>query len=768
MPFLLILAFLLAAPGVAVAQSVEGTVRDSSGAVIAAAAVEAVPEHGGDSVRTQTNGDGQYALQLDPLRRYVLRVWSEGFTTFEALVMAQVSSPLVKDVILGVPSFSEDVSVAARLDDRPHVATRLGLRRRETPASVDVVTQEVLQARGADTASTSMRGVTGVTSSLRPGASAVFSMRGFIENSIGIMFNGVRVQSSTITMRNYDAFNFDRVEVLRGPASVLHGEGLSAGAINFVRRQPHSGRQSVEALFEAGDAGRVRFGAAAAGGLGDRSSYTVSFTRNQFDTHVRDTSHEYRHLTGALQSSVGRVTIGVEGDYLDNDVDDPYWGTPLVGGGIDESLRGENYNRSANNRYRDQVSWGRVTAAASIGSRAGYAGQVFLYHADRDWRNSYGFEFQPATSQVLRRAVENLAYDHRLWGTRHEITAGFTVGGRPARVAAGADLSLTDFSSPRSYGARVAVAAIDAGELTFDAPARLDDRRADLRQAAAFAEVQIDPIDKVKVVAGGRAGTLTNEIARPASNVAFSQEFSPRNGRVGVVVTPHHSTSLYAQYATGSEPVEALLILGPAERAFGLAHSSMVEGGVKAGLAGGRADVTAAVYRIRKRDLTTTDPIDSTRTIQIGRQSSTGVELSLTARPADRWLLEANVAALNAQYDLFFQGAASRNGNLPPNVPELVLNVGGVWRPIDAVEVGAWITHVGRRTADTTAMVFQPAYTLTDPFVRVAAGRRIDLTLRVRNAFDRRYVEWATQAFGVTNVYFGEPRRVVLSARVRL
>ena len=311
--------------GVAAAQTIEGVVRDSTGAVIAGAAVEAAPEQGGDALRTQSGGDGQYALQVETARRYILRVTSPGFAPFETLVTATAAAPVIRDVVLAVSSFAEDVSVAASLDDRPQIGTRLGLTRLETPASVDVITQEVLQARGADTASTSMRGVTGVTSSLRPGASAVFSMRGFIENSVGVLFNGVRVQSSTITMRNYDAFNFDRVEVLRGPASVLHGEGLSAGAINFVRRMPHGGRQSAEALIEAGGAGRFRVGAAVAGGLGSRSSYTVSFTRNQFDTHVRDTSHDIRHLTGALQSAIGRVTLGVEGDYLDNDVDDPCW-----------------------------------------------------------------------------------------------------------------------------------------------------------------------------------------------------------------------------------------------------------------------------------------------------------------------------------------------------------------------------------------------------------------------------------------------------------
>jgi iron complex outermembrane recepter protein len=137
-------------------------------------------------------------------------------------------------------------------------------------------------------------------------------------------------------------------------------------------------------------------------------------------------------------------------------------------------------------------------------------------------------------------------------------------------------------------------------------------------------------------------------------------------------------------------------------------------------------------------------------------------------RPSDTWLVETNLAALDAKYDRFFEGAVSRNGNLPPNVPELVFNLGATWRPHPRVETGAWITRVGSRTADTTGVRLQPAYTLVDPFVRLVLGRAADVTLRARNLTDERYIEWATRAFGVTNVYFGEPRRIVLSLRLRV
>ncbi len=759
---------ILAAASVASAQTVVGVVRDASGAALPGVAVTASPAAGGPAESTTTDTTGTYVLRLMPDRAYDVSFSLAGFADASHVVTASTEGETRADVAMAITSFAEDVRVAAKLGEAQDVGSRLGLTRQQTPASVDVVTQDVFQARGADTASTALRGVTGVTSSLRPGASAVFSTRGFIDNSVGVLFNGVRVQSSTVTMRNYDAFNFERVEILRGPGSVLHGEGTAAGAINFVRRAPNGGRFAADGLLETGDAGRFRIGAAATGPVGEQASYTVSFARNRFETHVDETVHEYHHLAGGVKRAVGPVSVGVEGDVFFSDVDDPYWGTPLVDNRIDERLVGKNYNRSPNNLYEDTVGWARVTAAAALNRRAAYNGQVYLYRADRDWRVSYGFEFQSATNTVSRRAVENLAYDHRLWGTRHDVAVDLSIAGRSARVVGGVDVASTDFSSPRSYGPRVSVDAFAPDALSFDAPARADDRRADVRQASTFGEFRLEALPMTTIVVGGRVGRLENDIARPASGVAFEQSFTPRDGRVGVVVSPTAAVSVYGQYATGSEPIEALLILGPAESGFALARSSMWEGGVKATLWNQRADLTAAVYRLAKHDLTTTDPIDSTRTIQIGEQSSRGVELSLVARPHDQWLVEANVAVLDARYDVFFEGTTSRAGNLPPNVPERVLNVGTTWRPHPRLEAGAWLTSVGERTADTTSTVFQPAYTLVDPFVRVVLGRRADLTVRVRNATDERYVEWATRAFGVTNVYFGEPRRAIVSLRLRM
>lgn len=181
----------------------------------------------------------------------------------------------------------------------------------------------------------------------------------------------------------------------------------------------------------------------------------------------------------------------------------------------------------------------------------------------------------------------------------------------------------------------------------------------------------------------------------------------------------------------------------------------------------GRLSLDLAAYHLAKRKLTSTDPADATRTVQIGRQSSRGVELAFALAPTARLRVDANLARLGARYDEFVEGAVSRAGNVPANVPRTVANAGFTTTPADRLELGAFWYFVGKRAADTTNTVWMASYSTVDPFIRWRASKKADLTLRARNVFDKTYADWATRAFGVTNAYFGQGRRVELTLRLR-
>jgi iron complex outermembrane receptor protein len=120
-------------------------------------------------------------------------------------------------------------------------ASRLGLTVREIPATIEVIDQKTIRDRGYRTTTEVAQGTVGVTGGDGPGEPGAFSMRGFCNSQINILYNGIRIGPQNMTSRYMDTANLDSVEILKGPASLLSGEGASGGAINFVNKQPTSG-----------------------------------------------------------------------------------------------------------------------------------------------------------------------------------------------------------------------------------------------------------------------------------------------------------------------------------------------------------------------------------------------------------------------------------------------------------------------------------------------------------------------------------------------
>lgn len=669
---------------------------------------------------------------------------------------------------------SRELRDGKSLDKSAPAASRLGLTVKETPAAVDVIDQSTLQDRGVNTLADSARAMTGVSSSVRPGAGPVFSSRGFVDNGLGVLFDGIRIGGATITMRNYDAFNFDRIDVVRGPASVLYGEGAGAGALNFVRRAPKSGPLQSEVLAQIGSDDQLRIGGAVAGSVASSTDISLAYSRNQIDGPADEQESRFNHWVAAVrQRLTNEVALFAEIDYLKNKVDNAYWGTPLVNGQLAPQLARKNYNLAPDNRFDDEVRWVRGGIEARLGgvlSGLDYKGQVFSYDSDRDWKNLYAFSSTNVPGRIQPRAVENLAYDHSMWGTRHEVS-GEQFGGA-SRTSVGIEYQDTDFSSPRSTSAnRPNFDPFNPQPVIFDnfGLPRVDSRRAQVDQVAVFAENRYAITPALKLVSGLRYNRLDADIARPDASIAFNKSFNYTDGRIGAVWDVTSATATYASFATGREPIESLFIFDPSQKQFDLTRYRLFEMGVKSGFAAGRGEFTAAIYDLTREDIPTADPNVPGAFAQAGEQSSRGIEVSIAFRPLDTLLLEANAALLKAEFDTvvnFVGGVgAIAAGNKPANVPEQLFNAFITWRMLPAVTLGAQLQYVGDRQANAANTLTLPSYTTADLWGRYAFARRTDLTLRVRNVADKQYVDWASSGFGQTNVYYAAERRYELTLR---
>ena len=210
-------------------------------------------------------------------------------------------------------------------------ATRLGLPVREIPATVDVVDQDTMRQRGYRSVTEAIQGSVGVTAGDFPAEPAAFSLRGFSNSQINTLYNGIRIGPQNMTSRVMDSANLERVEVLRGPASLMSGEGAAGGAVNFVTRTPHTGAVENELFVSYGSFNTWRASTGSGGSTAlPGLDYRFDLSRSSSNGFLHDTHSENYHLSGQLDyrvSSALKVFVAAEAK---RDRGSAYWGTPLV------------------------------------------------------------------------------------------------------------------------------------------------------------------------------------------------------------------------------------------------------------------------------------------------------------------------------------------------------------------------------------------------------------------------------------------------------
>ncbi|MGY0195654.1 TonB-dependent receptor [Leptothrix sp. BB-4] len=131
-----------------------------------------------------------------------------------------------------------DVPVQGR-DSLQVTRTRIGKSEqdlRDVPQSISVVTERLIDDRNLDTLKQALTQTAGITFLAAEGGEEDIRLRGFSLQATGDIFiDGMRDPA----FYDRDSFNWDRLEVLRGSASMLFGRGSTGGAANQVTKQAY-------------------------------------------------------------------------------------------------------------------------------------------------------------------------------------------------------------------------------------------------------------------------------------------------------------------------------------------------------------------------------------------------------------------------------------------------------------------------------------------------------------------------------------------------
>lgn len=757
--------------------SISGVVRDATGAVVPGARVAL----DGQAAAVTTDGAGAYTLPVPSPARYTVRATFPGIA--DAVRSLDVTTTAIGiDLDLGSIVATDSVTVVGRtigdlgLNSTPTTATRLGLRALDVPASIEVLDSRVMDARGYLKVSDAVSRMPGVVSGEHPTAPSSFTMRGFTASQVSILRDGLWLGPSTMVMRPQNTFNLERIELLRGPSSVVNGQGAVAGTINAVTKsaEPIAAHQS-RALVAFGRFNTYQIAAGAAGPAASTLWYRVDVSRNGSGGWVDRMSSGSTNVTASLLwRPVPRVRVKFGGDVLDDDLPQ-YFGTPLMpaafarepvdavrtstGDAIDARTRFVNYNVDDGVARARQVLL-RADVSADLSDRVTLHNVAYGFDAEREWRNAEGYVFCASVVDVCRTVGQVQRYygyflinhDQRLYGNRLTVNLNAPVAGREHRAVAGVEVSTLDFERTRGFRRQVPPAPGDSVDLLTPVPGQYGP--VELRGIsptaitswAVFLEDSIAVTDRLRLAGGLRYDGLDLDRknlspTRTPESGGFTRSYTWWSWRAGAVATLGGGVVAYGQYSNAKDPVSSNIFLVNANQNFDLTEARQWEVGLKADLGRGRTQATLAWFDIDRDDVLDRFALDSAT--NIGGITSRGLEASATVQLSADARVGANVGVTDSEY-LPSANFVRFAGNRAANVPRATVNAWASYQNVAGapIEVGGSVRVVGDRFGTNANTVTLRRYAVADAYAAWTRGR-YRMTARVDNLTDTLYASWA-------------------------
>ena len=678
-------------------------------------------------------------------------------------------------------------------------ASRLGLTAREVPATIEVIDQATMRSRGYRSVSEAAQGAVGVTAGDFPAEPAAFSMRGYTNTQINTLYNGIKIGPQNMTSRTLDTGNLDRIEFLKGSASLMSGEGAAGGSVNFVTKRPHTGAIESETFLSYGSFNTIRTGFGSGGSTSIAGlDYRFDANRSSTNGYIDDTHTQNWDVSAGLDYRVSPAFKLFGAFEYKQDRGNAYWGTPLVAGSasganatgeivtgsyvsnfngtnlgpvtIDGRTLRTNYNVLDNRNKADEY-WLRSGFEWKLGENLTLRELAYGYAAQRQYLNSEVAAFNAVTGLVDRDRFY-VAHGQRLYGSKTDLQWDGKLAGMDNRAVVAVEFSKLDFNRPGA-------ANFPADSVTLTDPARgiygplvLQQQTARIGNIALAVEDRLKITPALALIGGLRYEEITldrtslNAAALPRAGFPFSTNWYPATGRLGFTWESMPGFTLYGQYATGADvSASNIFLLGPTQP-LNLTRSRTYEAGVKSLLWDRKAEWSLAVYDIERDNVYTAQGGQSLNIA--GKQLSNGVELAAAVRPTRQSNIWANFAYTHARYADYVFAGGSFSGNTPPNVPKIVANAGASYRiNVPApIEIGTAVRHVGDRFNTDANTVTLLAYTVADAYAFIDVQKNTRLTLRVRNLTDKKYATWG-DPFYPDQILLGAPRSYEISAALR-
>ncbi len=660
-----------------------------------------------------------------------------------------------------------------------YVATRSGTATKtdtsilEIPQSINVVTAEQVQVQGARNLTQALRYTPGLNVGGFTDRNAIadeITSRGFAPTPLYLDGAYVPYAGSLGGAPQIDPYTLERIEVLKGPSSVLFGQNQPGGLVNMVSKRPTAEPRN-QVRLGAGSYNRVNGAIDSSGPLDEQGvfAYRLIGVANKGNDQVDHTHAERMLLAPSLSWTPDEATsLTLLAQVQRDDGAADYQSLPRIGS-LDRGPNGERIDRnfySGDSRYndykRDQLILGYDFRRA-LGDDLAFRSTARYI----DIRDRYrGFYLRSFATDGAGETDYTRANRVKLDWRQHNIS--YTVDNNlEYRFATGAlqhtVLGCVDYRHfSRKYDGYNAynVLPVDLyGKNNYDTSSvtpQLDTMWDNtVRQTGVYLQDQVR-LDQWLLTVGGRHDWAEIDNKDLLARSIASQRDHKFTGRIGLTYLTDFGLAPYVSYSQSFLPTVGTEAPERGGKAFEPTEGEQYEVGVKYQPLE-KTLVTASLFQVKQKNALTGDDEYPQYQAQTGEVRSRGVELELKSS-----LERIDVLAAATYIDSFYtKSTYGDQGNRSEAQAPVTASLWLDYHLVDGLTLGGGARYTGRKPGDSSGSFEVPSYTVYDATLRYDLGRfdpslrGLQASLNVQNLFDREYVSDCNYAFGC---YYGQER----------
>ncbi|SDH99245.1 catecholate siderophore receptor [Pseudomonas benzenivorans] len=644
---------------------------------------------------------------------------------------------------------------------------------RDIPQSVSVIPQSLIKDQGAQSMEDVLKNVPGVGLSNGDGQRDQVTIRGF--SAIGDQYiDGIR--DDALYFR--DLSNIEQVEVIKGPAAVLYGRGSSGGLINSVTKKPSfDPKQEIGVSFDSEGKKRTQFDAGWADRQQGDKALRVTGAFEDSDTFRDDGYTERKAIApSAFFKLSDDLELNLGASYLyDKRLID--FGIPALDGRpvkVDRDKRfgsadpDDDYTRSEVYSFTAGIDY-RLNDAWTLSNTSRY------YHYDLD-RNNTLADSSPtrfvtaANGELLVKLNRgNVQRKEDGWFNQTELKQQAEIAGMAHNLLYGIELGRQEKGQvvySQSNVAQVPVFRDGLVDVAFQAN-RLTARGVNTQDTAGlYVQDLVELAPHWKALLGVRYDEFEQNYDNALNGSSLARTDRTWSPRAGLVYQPDEMQSYYASVSRSYQPSAEMFALSTANQDLEPEETTNYEVGAKWDWLDDRLSVTAALFRLERTNIKTTDPANPAQLVLAGEQRTDGFETTVSGKLGDNWQVYGGYAFLDAEISKSnsLTNGVPNEGQVPTLTPRHSANLWLVRSLTPEWRVGMGANYVGERYTALDNVTKMPGYTTADAALFYEL-EQWDMALRLRNIFDKEY--YASAHGSVDLITPGAPRSLELSANYR-